>query len=73
MFKKIKIKSKIKSLRYEIERIERLRSRSQAALLQAIMSSSEPRDEDVEYFNQYTKQIDELREKLHELQTLVSA
>lgn len=64
MFKKCRIKRKINKIIKQIEKIERERARSQGALVQAILTHESPNDEDVDYFNQYTAQIDELRKHL---------
>jgi hypothetical protein len=67
MFEKIILKRKIKKCRNEILFIEQKRSRSQAALVEAILTRSTPSDEDVDYFNRYTAEIEEVRERMHHL------
>lgn len=68
MFEKLRIKKKIKLYRDQIELLEKKRSRSQAALVEAILTHTSPSDEDVDYFNNYTRQINEIRNMMHELQ-----
>ena len=67
-FKGIKEKIKINKYKKQIAAIEKKRIRSQAALIEAILQHKTPSDTDVDYFNQYTAQIDYFREKIHELQ-----
>jgi hypothetical protein len=64
MFRKMYLKSDIKKLENQILEIEAKRSRSQSELVSAILQSREPAENDVEFFNTYTKQIDEIREKV---------
>lgn len=54
MFEQKKYKQEIKRCRATIEEIERKRSRSQSALVQAILLQEEPNEADVEWFNKYT-------------------
>jgi len=68
MFKKRRLKRGIKKCMANIQELERRRSRSQAALVEAILTRTEPDDEDVDYFNRFTTQIDEERDRLHALQ-----
>ena len=51
-----------------IEEIERKRSRSQSALVQAILLQEEPNEMDVEWFNKYTGEITACRNHMIELQ-----
>ena len=67
MFDKAKIKSNIKKLEKKIDLIEQKRSRSQSALVQAILQNTEPDEKDVEYFNNYSAEIDSLRTEMREL------
>ncbi len=64
MFEKMKLKNAIKTTKKQIAEVESKRIRSQGALVQAILEQKEPDDEDVEFFNKYTAEIDVLREKL---------
>ncbi len=67
MFEKAKLKKAIKRSKERIEAIEQRRTRSQAALVEAILRHTEPNDKDVDYFNQFTEQIEEERANLHRL------
>ena len=67
--KGISLNIKIKKYKKQIAMIEKKRIRSQAALIEAILQNKSPSDTDVDYFNQYTAQIDYFREKIHELQS----
>lgn len=66
MFKKMRLNGEIKKLRQQIVDLENKRSRSQSALVSAILAQKSPEEADVEFFNTYTKQIDEVREVLKE-------
>lgn len=68
MFKKAKLRRGIKKCKKQILAIEQKRSRSQAALVEAILTNSTPSDEDVDFFNRYTAQIEEIRRAMHELE-----
>ena len=68
MFKKAKLKGQIKSYQKQIQAVESKRYRSQASLVEAILTSSSPDDSDVDFFNKYTEEIDSLRAKMKELQ-----
>lgn len=68
MFRKIKLKKQIRACIREINLMEQRRSRSQAALVSAILTGTTPADDDVDYFNRYTAQINETRDCLHQLQ-----
>ena len=68
MFEKWKIKKQIKVIRQRILFLEQKRARSQAALVEAILQKVDPNDEDVEYFNQFTGEIDRLRVEMRELE-----
>lgn len=57
MSSKGQLKREIKKCRLTIEEIERKRSRSQSALVQAILLQEEPNEMDVEWFNKYTGEI----------------
>ena len=64
----MRLKREIKACISRIETTEKLRTRSQAALLEAILMHTSPDDADVDYFNRYTAIINEEREKMHALQ-----
>lgn len=64
MFKKMKLKGEIKKLKQSIVDLENKRARSQSALVANILQKKEPDEKDVEFFNAYSKQIDDIREIL---------
>ena len=68
MFRKVKLKKQIRACIREINILEQRRSRSQAAVRSAILTGTPPADDDVDYFNRYTAQINETRDRLHQLQ-----
>ena len=65
MSSKGQLKREIKKCRLTIER---KRSRSQSALVQAILLQEEPNEMDVEWFNKYTGEITACRNHMIELQ-----
>ena len=67
MFEKMKLKKAIERSKERIAEIEQRRTRSQAALVEAILQHKEASDVDVDYFNQFTAQIEEERSNLHSL------
>lgn len=68
MSEKSKLKKEIKLCRQTIEEIERKRSRSQSALVQAVLLQETPDEMDVEWFNKYTGEITACRNHMIELQ-----
>ena len=68
MFEKEKYKKEIKKCLVTIEEIERKRSRSESALVQAILLQEEPNEADVEWFNKYTGEITACRNHMNEIQ-----
>lgn len=64
MFQKLKTKKKIKKIIKGIQALEQKRTRSQAGLVEAILTNTAPNDEDVDFFNRYTEKINELRAEL---------
>ena len=68
MSEKRKLKKEIETCKKTIVEIERRRSRSQSALVQAILLQEEPNDADVEWFNKYTGEITACRNHMLELQ-----
>ncbi|MBQ6632992.1 MAG: hypothetical protein IJH80_02205 [Ruminococcus sp.] len=68
MSEKRKLKKEIKLCMQTIQEIERKRSRSQSALVQAILLQEEPSENDVEWFNKYTGEITSCRNHMIELQ-----
>ncbi len=73
MFKKIRTKMEISECQKKIKEIEEARYRSQAALVQAILEHKDPDDHDVDYFNNYTTQIEELRKRIKDLMKSLEA
>ena len=67
MNEKRKLKREIKICRQTIEEIERKRSRSQSALVQAVLLQEEPDENDVEWFNKYTGEITAVRNHMIEV------
>ena len=67
MFEKAKLKKAIKKSKERIAEIEQKRTRSQAALVEAILRHTDPDDRDVDFFNHFTTQIEEERGNLHRL------
>ena len=67
MFIKRKLRKQIQQSKDTIVALENRRSRSQAALVSAILNKEDPKDEDVDYFNRFSEMIDRERERLHAL------
>lgn len=67
MFKKMKLKKEIERCKQQIAELEQKRTRSQAALVEAILMKTEPKDDDVDFFNKFTEKIEAERQRLHEL------
>lgn len=67
MFNKLRLKSSIEKNIKQIEELEKKRYRSQSALVEAILKHETPSDEDVEYFNKYTAEIDKLRREIRSM------
>ena len=65
---KRKLKKEIKLCMQTIQEIERKRSRSQSALVQAVLLQETPEESDVEWFNKYTGEITACRNHMIELQ-----
>ena len=68
MSEKRKLKKEIKICRQTIEEIERKRSRSQSALVQAVLLQEEPDEMDVGWFNKSPGEITACRNHMIELQ-----
>ena len=68
MSEKSKLKKEINICQQTIEEIERKRSRSQSALVQAVLLQETPNENDVEWFNKYTGEITACRNHMIELQ-----
>ena len=54
-------------LEKEMQELEGKRTRSMAALMEAVISKREPDENEVQFFRQYTAAIDVKREKLIDL------
>ena len=67
MFQKGKLKKAINASRKKITVLEQKRTCSQAALVYALLNHTTPSDSDIEFFNQFTVQIDNERNHMHEL------
>ena len=67
MFEKAKLKKEIKKAQNTIEALEKKRTRSQAALVEAILTQKTPDDDDVEFFNRFTELIEAERNRMHQL------
>ncbi|MBP5292556.1 MAG: hypothetical protein J6023_00335 [Clostridia bacterium] len=65
MFRKFKLRKNISNCKKRIEALEFKRSRSQAALMEAILSNTTPSDQETDYFNKYTERINSERERMH--------
>ena len=57
----------ISLLEREMAALESKRSRSMAALIEALISRRDPSDSEMQFFRQYTAEIEVKREKLIEL------
>ncbi len=64
---KREIAREIRVIEEEIQMLEIKRSRSQAALIEAMISKKEPNAEDVEYFRAFTAEIEVKRTRLQKL------
>ena len=67
MLVNLKLNREISDLEAEIELLEEKRTRSQAALLDAVLDGVEPNGADMDYFLLFTAQIEVKREKLQKL------
>ncbi len=67
MFKKFKLKKELKELQQQILFLEQKRTRSEAAIISALLKHVDPADDDVDYFNTYTAQIDDLELRIREI------
>ena len=67
MFKKLKLKQELKEVQQQMVHLEQKRTRSEAAIISALLKHVDPADDDVDYFNMYTAQIDELRMRIQEI------
>ena len=67
MFQKITLRKQIKQSKKAIAELEQKRSRSQAALISSILNQTDPKDEEVDYFNHFSEKIDLERQHLQTL------
>lgn len=67
MLKKSKLKKEINASRKKILALEQKRTRSQAALVYALLNHTTPSDSDIEYFNKFTVEMENERVHMHEL------
>ena len=57
----------INTLEKEMSELESKRSRSMAALMEALISRRDPSEEEMQFFRQYSAEIEVKREKLIEM------
>lgn len=67
MSKKSVLKKAILASEEEIDALEKKRTRSQSAILQAYLNNTKPSKTDAEYFRTYTQLIEVERENLRKL------
>lgn len=67
MSKKRELAREIRILAGEIKGLEIKRSRSQAALIEALIDKKDPEPIDLEYFRTFTAQIDVKRDRLKDV------
>ena len=67
MFEKMKLKREIEKSKEKIAELEQKRTRSQAALVEAILRHTDPDDADVDFFNEFTEKIETERDHMHSL------
>ncbi len=67
MSKKSELKKAIQESEQEIETLEKKRTRSQSALLEAFLNHTQPSDADAEYFRVFSSLIELERENLRKL------
>lgn len=67
MSKKRELAREIRILAGEIKGLEIKRSRSQAALIEALINKKDPEPIDLEYFRTFTAQIDVKRDRLKDV------
>lgn len=65
--KKNQLKKEIEKSREEIENLEHKLSRSQVAIIEAIITQKKPSDTDIDYFRTYAQLIEVERENLQSL------
>ena len=67
MSKKSVLKKAIAASEEEIDALEKKRTRSQSAILEAYLNNTRPTNADAEYFRTYSKLIEVERENLRKL------
>lgn len=67
MFQRNKLVKELHMLEEEIKILEIKRSRSQAALIEALISKQEPTEADMQFFRTYSAEIEVKREQLQKL------
>lgn len=67
MSQRSKMAKELHNLEEEIKILEIKRSRSQAALIESLISRQTPREEDVQFFRTFTAEIEVKREQLQQL------
>ena len=67
MSKKSEIKKAIAESEKEITELEQKRTRSQSALLEALLNNKKPQESDVEYFRVFSQLIEVERQNLRSL------
>lgn len=67
MSRRNKLAKELHFLEEEIKFLEIKRSRSQAALIEALISRSQPNDDDVQFFRTFTAEIEVKREQIRQL------
>lgn len=65
-FKK-ELAKEIRSLEEEIKQLEIKRSRSQASIIDSLISKQDPEEQDVQFFRTYSAEIELKREQLAKL------
>ncbi len=73
MSKKSELKKAIQESEDEIESLEKKRTRSQSALLEAFLNHTTPSDKDAEYFRVFSSLIELERENLRKLRDELDA
>lgn len=64
---KTELAKKIKELEEEIKELEVKRARSQASIIDALISKQEPNEQEVQFFRTYSAEIELKREQLAKL------
>lgn len=67
MSEKKNLAKEIRVLEEEIKLLEIKRSRSQASLIESLISKTEPNEEEMQFFRTYTAEIEVKREQLVKL------